>query len=247
VDVLTPDLAASKAFYQELFGWHSYTLTTPDYGDYEVFTLSDVQGPEVAGMQELPDPTQPSSWTCYFLTDDVQASVEAIRAEGGQELIAPFWISDVGEMALCSDMENADFALWMPGNLKGTGVVDEPSAMCRVELVCHDVEEACRFYGKIFGWRATEHGERVRRIDFGLGGRSIGGVVCLDELRPYGFGEQAHWVPYFQVTDCDTTATRAAQLGARVLLPPTSTALGRYSVMADPAGARLAVIAPSEP
>ncbi|WP_433136192.1 VOC family protein [Actinomadura nitritigenes] len=247
VDLLTPDLASSKAFYSELFGWHGYTLTTPSFGDYEIFTLGDAQGPEVAGMQELPDDTQASSWTCYFMTEDVRATLETIRDEGGQELIAPFWIADLGEMALCCDREGADFALWRPGNLRGAGVVDEPSSMCRVELACHDAEEARRFYGRVFGWNVAERQGPSRRTEWRLGEWPLGGLVSIDELRPHGLGDQAHWVPFFQVTDCDAAVARAARYGARPLLPATDASLGRYAVMADPVGAHLAVVAPPEP
>jgi predicted enzyme related to lactoylglutathione lyase len=244
-ELASPDVRASKDFYCRLFGWYSYTVTVPDFSDYEIFTMGDVQGPEVAGMQELVDDAQPSSWTCYFRTDDIGATVEAIKAAGGQELVPEMSVSDLGRLAVCADPEGADFALWTPGNLKGAGVVDEPSAMCWVELACRDLARAADFYGRVFGWRTVEREYYEHYTNFKLGDWSVGGMLSVDQLRRNGFeGAEPNWTPYFWVEDCDAAAARTAELGGRVLLPPTDIGPGRYAVLADPTGARLSVIAP---
>ncbi|GAA0236896.1 VOC family protein [Actinomadura nitritigenes] len=243
-ELASPDVKASRDFYCSLFGWYVYTLTVPEYDDYEIFTLGGVQGPEVAGMQRLADEAQPPSWSVYFRTDDVPATVEAVKAAGGQELVSPMRVADLGEMALCADPEGADFALWTPGGLQGAGVVDEPGAMCWVELACHDVDEARRFYGKVFGWEAVERRYYSPYTNLKLDGWSFGGIVDIGDLRRNGYEADPHWIPYFWVGDCDAVAARACELGGRVLLPPTDIEPGRYSVLADPVGARLAVIAP---
>jgi predicted enzyme related to lactoylglutathione lyase len=244
-ELASPDVKASERFYRDLFGWYSYTLTVPDLGDYDIFTLGGVQGPEVAGMQSLADDAQPPSWTCYFRTDDIQATVDLVKAAGGRELVPPMNVSDLGQMAVCADAEGADFALWVAGNLKGAGVVDEPSAMCWVELACRDAEAARRFYGKVFGWQTAERRYYVPYTNFKIDDWSVGGMITIDSLREHGYDAEPHWIPYFWVEDCDATAARTAELGGRVLLAPTDIQPGRYSVLADPAGARLAVIAPA--
>jgi predicted enzyme related to lactoylglutathione lyase len=244
-ELASPDAKASREFYCSLFGWYCYTLTIPDYDDYDIFTLGDVQGPEVAGMQRLADDAQPPSWSVYFRTDDVHATIDTIKAVGGHELVPPIRVADLGEMALCADPEGADFALWAPGSLQGAGVVDEPGAMCWVELASHDVDQARRFYGEVFGWRTAERRYYSPYTNLKLGEWSFGGIVDIDDLRTNGYEAEPHWIPYFWVGDCDATAARTAGLGGRVLLPPTDIQPGRYSVLADPAGARLAVITPS--
>ncbi|WP_173096185.1 VOC family protein [Actinomadura verrucosospora] len=244
-ELASPAPKASKDFYCSLFGWYVYTLTVPDYDDYDIFTLGGIQGPEVAGMQRLADDAQPPSWSLYFRTDDVQATVETVKEAGGQELVAPLRLADLGEMALCSDPEGADFALWSPGTLQGAGVVDEAGAMCWAELACRDVDKARRFYGTVFGWQTTERRYYVPYTNLKLGEWSFGGMVDIEDLRRNGYEADPHWIPYFWVEDCDATAARAAELGGRALLPPTDIEPGRYSVLADPAGARLAVITPA--
>ncbi|GAA2629313.1 VOC family protein [Actinomadura fulvescens] len=242
-ELATPDAEASKDFYCALFDWYSYTLTVPEKGDYEMFTLGGIQGPEVAGMQTLADDAQRPSWSCYFRTDDLQATVDAAEAQGGQELLPLTRVADLGEMALCADPQGADFGLWLPQNLQGAGVMDEPSAMCWVELACRDTEQAIRFYGEVFGWRAVRRDyHNSVYSDFKVGAWSVAGMVLMDELWPPNY--PAHWIPYFWVEDCDATAARAAELGAKIRVPPTDVEPGRYAMMTDPTGARVAVLTP---
>ncbi|MFI0373132.1 VOC family protein [Actinomadura sp. 1N219] len=239
----SPDVGASKEFYRGVFGWDSYTLTLGAWGDNEIFTLGGAQGPEVAGLNSLVDDTEPASWTCYFRVEDLDAAIAAVGDAGGAVNVEPTDIADLGRMALCSDPQGAEFALWLPHNIKGAGVVDEPGATCWVELASTDVQDARRFYGKVFGWTAVDRSYYAPSYtNWKIGDWSVAGMLPIEAWWPAGF--PPHWIPYFWVEDCDATAARAAELGATVHVPPTDIRPGRLSVMTDPAGARLAVITP---
>lgn len=242
-ELVTPDVRASQRFYCDLFGWYAYTLAG-DLNDYSIFTLGDVQGPEVAGMQPLADDSMRPTWTCYFRTDDIGAALDRVRAMGGKELSEPTDASNLGRMAHCSDPEGADFALWTPYSFQGAGVVNEPSAMCWMELAVRDVDGARRFYGEVFGWRAVDRSYLAPEYtNWRVGEWSVAGLVPLDEWWPAHL--EPHWIPYFWVSDCDATAARAAETGAVVHIPPTDIQPGRFAVMTDPCGARLAVLTPA--
>ncbi|MFD0899674.1 VOC family protein [Actinomadura sediminis] len=242
LDLASPDPEASKRFYRELFGWSSYTMALDAFGDYEIFTLGGTQGPRVAGLSALADGAQPPSWTVYFRVDDVDDTARAARAAGGRELFAPMAGLGIGRAAMYADLEGADFALWQPTELAGMEIVREPGAMCWVELASRDIEGARRFYGEVFGWRPVEH--RIYRAApytaWEVGGRPVGGMVFMDEHWPPHWG--AHWIPYFWVEDCDATAWKATDLGARMAIPPTDIRPGRFATILDPTGARLAMI-----
>ena len=63
------------------------------------------------------------------------------------------------------------------------------------------------------------------------------------ELMPHHGPVPPHWLVYFPVNDCDGDAKRAAQLGGKVLAPPMDIPnVGRFAVLADPAGAAFAII-----
>ncbi|MFV2179219.1 VOC family protein [Actinomadura sp. LOL_016] len=242
-DLVSPNVEAAKTFYCELFGWYVYTLTVPDYTDYYVFTLGDVHGPEVAGMQMLTDESEPASWTCDFCVENIDDTVHAATAEGGQELIPPTDYGGLGRMALCSDPLGADFGLVRAGNYPLFGAVGEPATVCWAELVSSDVEESRRFYERVFGWRAVDR-EYLGVVDtsWEIGGEPIAGLARTDGAST---SEPAAWIPHFQVTDCDASTARAVELGGTVLAPPSDARLGRRTMLADPTGAPLAIVEPA--
>ncbi|MFB4301025.1 VOC family protein [Actinomadura sp. NTSP31] len=243
-ELATPDLAASTRFYRALFGWSSYTVTVDTLGDYEMFTLDGPQGPQVAGMQAMTDDALPPSWTCFFRTAEAAGTAAAVRAGGGRELTGPVQVAQFGRMALFMDPEGASFAVWEPYEHQGAEVAGEPSTLCWVELACRDIERARAFYGAVFGWRAVEreyYGPTY--TTFTIDGRAAAGMVHMDEQWPSHV--RPHWIPYFQVTDCDAATALAADLGARVRVPPTDVPPGRFAVMTDPTGARLGIITPA--
>jgi uncharacterized protein len=238
----TTDIALSQDFYTNLFGWDVYTLTLSERGEVTIFTLGGIQGPEVAGMHSLADDTEPPSWTCYFRADEVDVMVEVVKAAGGQELSPPTDVANLGRSALCCDSQGAEFALVRPYNFPGAGVVDEPSAMCWVELACRDPGEARRFYHRVFGWRAVDRlAHECTYTDFKIGERSIAGMVPMDSSWPPGYPPQ--WIPFFAVADCDAVAARAVGLGARIPTGPDDLSAGRCAILHDPTGARLGIIA----
>jgi predicted enzyme related to lactoylglutathione lyase len=238
----TTDISLSQDFYTNLFGWDFYTLTLTERGEVTIFTLGGIQGPEVAGMHPLVDDTEPPSWTCYFRADEVDAMAEAVKAAGGQVLTPPTDVADLGRSMLCCDSQGAEFALVRPYNFHGAGVVDEPSAMCRVELACRDPGEARRFYHYVFGWRAVDRpSPDSTYTDFKSGEWSVAGMVPMDHSWPPRYPPQ--WIPYFAVADCDAAAARAVGLGARIPTGPEDQRSGRCAILHDPTGARLGIVA----
>ena len=74
VDLATPDLNVAKAFYKDLFGW-DYFDTGPDFGHYN---MAMAQGRNAAGIGPIwpPDSPQPSAWTIYLASDEINADIE---------------------------------------------------------------------------------------------------------------------------------------------------------------------------
>ncbi|WP_433476401.1 VOC family protein [Spirillospora sp. CA-142024] len=246
VELATPQPDTARNFYRELFGWNVYTLTHPSYGDYDVFTLGDLQGPSVIGLRTLTDSTQPASWTCFFFVEDLQVTVEIVKAGGGQELIPPTHYTGGSAMAMCMDAQGAEFGVGLRSEVLGPIVMNEPSAMCWVELACHDVQQARRFYGKVFAWRTEDHEYQGHPYTvFRVGDRPVGGMVGMGGR--WAADHPARWIPYFWAEDCDATTAEAAELGARVRFPAEDIQVGRYSMMTDPTGAPFAVMKPTSP
>src|SRR5918993_103501 len=86
VDVTSPDVDASVAFYGDLFGGEAVS-NGPDEetGGYRMFRRD---GLDVAGI----GPTQagaPPSWTVYVAVDDADATAKAVEAAGGAVILPP--------------------------------------------------------------------------------------------------------------------------------------------------------------
>jgi predicted enzyme related to lactoylglutathione lyase len=98
--------------------------------------------------------------------------------------------------------------------------------------------EAARFLFDLFGWRSEEVGAgAISYLSLGIGNRIAGGIVeCGCPL--------AQWVPYVVVDNLEAETSRAAGLGATVLLKPREGPYGWRSVVDSQAGGRMALWQP---
>lgn len=247
VDSCAPDLDGVSAFYRELFGWE-LQRGPAEVGGYSQYQLG---GRTAAGAMAMPADEAPPSWTLYFRTPDVDATVKSAEQAGGGTLFEAADILDLGRMAGLADSAGVPFSLWQQGELKGLDVLNEPGGLVWTELYTPDVPAALRFYGSVFGWQTTEATfpggtyTMVHPAD-GTADDMFGGVVPLASDPSEGDG--AYWLPYFQVDDCDGAVAKARQGGGEVRMEPVSMeGVGRFAKLADPAGARFAVLQPSPP
>jgi predicted enzyme related to lactoylglutathione lyase len=241
VDLGSPDIAASAAFYGGLFGWTAFTAAEPEAGGYTTF-LKD--GQAVAAVGPLAGPEQPPAWTVYFATPDADALSDRVRGAGGGVLMAPFDVFDYGRMAVCADPEGAVFGVWQAGTMEGADLLAAQGALGWVELASRDPEGARGFYRL-----ALQVGDRVvpyESFEYTLwlaGDAAVAGMVPMEgDLWPVGV--PPHWMVYFVVADCDYTAARVSELRGSVSVPPTDTPAGRFAVLGDPHGALFSIITP---
>lgn len=86
VDVTSPDMPASSAPYQGLFGWDA-AGKGPESGHYTVFSLD---GLDVAGLGPNPPGTVMPYWTVHLAVADTDATLDQVQAAGGAVWVAPF-------------------------------------------------------------------------------------------------------------------------------------------------------------
>jgi predicted enzyme related to lactoylglutathione lyase len=104
-ELVTSDLAAAKAFYTELFGWGMQDMAmegTP-------YTVLKAGETEVGGMMVAPPGAgeTPPHWGCYVTVDDVEACAAGAARLGGQVLVPPTEIPDVGRFCVIQDPQGA--------------------------------------------------------------------------------------------------------------------------------------------
>ncbi|WP_330172687.1 VOC family protein [Streptomyces sp. NBC_01498] len=244
-DLATPDIEGAKTFYQGVLGWN-HVSAGPQFGGYGMFQ-SD--GKTVAGAMQLPADQAPPSWTLYFQTADSEATSAAVKDHGGRVVAEPMDVEDLGRMTLCADPSGAGFATWQPGTNTGLEATDDPGALCWAELTSPDTGAAVTFYGSVFDWGTTSMpmpgggGDyvMVHPTEKGPDGMFAGIVPASDAsaAAPTGPG----WLLYFGTADCDAAVAKADQLGGTIVQEPTDIeGVGRFAVLADPYGARFALM-----
>lgn len=236
-DVMTPDLEGARKFYGELFGW-TFLVGAPEMGYYTMCKLGDANA---AGMGLRPnDAPYPPSWSIYFKSDDINASVAAVKANGGQVTMPPMVVGESGTMAVCMDPTGAVFGFWQYGTHKGGEVADEPGAMTWAEVCTREGTKARDFYSKVMDLPAHQMPGGMQYWTLGPESEAKCGIMHMDDKFPKEIPN--HWTVYFAVADTDASVAKIEKLGGKLLHPAFDTPYGRIAQVMDPWGAKFAII-----
>lgn len=258
IDVLEPDVAATMAFYGELFGWDFEVRTPPGAPTSYAYARKD--GLLVAGVGGPPAPGEPpAGWTTYVWVDSADDTAATVLAAGGQVLAPPMDIPRAGRVAMCSDPAGAVFGVWQPAENRGAELVNAPGSWNFSDLTPRDAGEAETFYGTVFGWecdpfemsagdkasiwRVPGYGDFLAQRDPALRERQAadqapaGFADAVAILNPPADDGAGRWHVTFAVADADAAFTRALGLGATVVTPLYDTMYTRMGTVADPQGA----------
>lgn len=92
-DLGAPDIAKAREFYSDVFSW-TVQPGGPETGGYSV---AELNGQGVAGLgPKMGSPEAPTMWTTYLATSDADATAAKIKSAGGQLVIEPTDVTDVG-------------------------------------------------------------------------------------------------------------------------------------------------------
>jgi hypothetical protein len=106
-ELATSDMAKSKAFYSEVFGW--------GWAGADEYAEAQVSGRTIGGVMPRPEnmpPEAPDNWTVYFGSADVDADVKKATDLGASVLVEPREIPDTGRFAVLMDPQGAVFAFF---------------------------------------------------------------------------------------------------------------------------------------
>jgi hypothetical protein len=256
IDTSQPDPEAAVAFYGGLFGWEFENVLPTDSG--AKYFIARIRGGDVAAVGSPPAGGPPMAmWNTYIWVEDTQETASKVLDAGGQVVTEPFDVMESGRMAVFTDPEGAAICAWQAKEHKGAQVVNEHGALNFNGLNTRDPEGAKAFYGSVFGWQTLDlggsemwtlpgYGDFLERSDPGLrermaeGGAPEGFVDVVATLNPIGDDQPdvpPHWSVTFGVDDADEAASKAEELGAQVILPPTDAPWVRMTVVSDPQGA----------
>lgn len=115
--------------------------------------------------------------------------------------------------------------------------------VCWLELATSDRQGAETFYSALFDWQVfhTPAGSDAS-VAFRLRGHD---AATLYQLRTHEAGVAPHWKLSFATENAERTTSRAAALGAQILLPPFAVATsGHMAMLKDPSGGEFSLWQP---
>jgi predicted enzyme related to lactoylglutathione lyase len=115
-----------------------------------------------------------------------------------------------------------------------------PGALCWTELTTGDTKTAEKFYSQLFGWTAKHSNiPGMEYTEFHVDGTADAGMMPTPKEMP---NVPPNWLPYFEVTDTDASASKAVGAGGTQIVPPTDIPnVGRFAIIQDPQGAVFAL------
>lgn len=118
-----------------------------------------------------------------------------------------------------------------------------PGAPCWFELGTTNQDGAKHFYGQLFGWTSVDipMGPAGFYTMLQLDGRDAGAAYTLMPEQT-AQGIPPHWMVYFYTPDADASTAKAAELGAKVIMPAMDVFDSvRVSMLQDPTGAHFSL------
>jgi predicted enzyme related to lactoylglutathione lyase len=240
-DLMTPDVAASKKFYPGVTAWRTEEW---DVAEYTMWTAAGVP---FAGMNPI-SPEQraqgvPSHWLGYVTVDSVENAASTVTSLGGKVMHGPEDIPNVGRFAIIQDPQGAMLSIFK-SNTPSPGFDGTPKLGLFTwhELMTTDVNSAFAFYRQVFGWervRELDMGPAGKYLEFGIGGKSFGGIYPRDAERAQ---VAPNWLYYANVRDVHKAATAAKKAGGTIKVGPTEVPGGDWVVVVtDTLGAPFAL------
>ena len=232
VDLATSDAAAAREFYAKVFGWDVVVNPDPQYGGYARATLN---GRDAAGIAPVQSPDQPTAWSLYIGTDDIDGLSRRVTDAGGTVAAPAFDVGDQGRMAVFQDPSGAFISAWQATRMGGFQT-DGANAFGWAEISARGIDRVLPFYQRVFGWTPKPTGSPEQPYtEFQVDGESIGGAVEMNAMAPADM--PSYWLVYFTVDDVDATYRKALDAGAREMLAPMDFPGGRMAMVSDPQGA----------
>jgi uncharacterized protein len=243
IDLASPDLDASKQFYNRVFGWEAQQVGGPEMGNYTFFTLG---GKHTAGGASIMMEGQHPAWTTYIAVTSADQTAAKIKTSGGEVVMGPMEIPGAGHMAIFRDPSGAYLALWQAGEHKGSQVMQEPGSFAWAELLTRDLPKAKQFFHDVFGWDTEsmplgpDAPEGAAYTIWQLNGEQIGGAMDMPPMVPAQV--PAYWQVYFGVVNVDQSAKQITELGGKLMVEPMDFPGGRLAVAQDPQGAMFGIM-----
>ncbi len=108
-EIVSKDVAASRTFFAQAFGWEFSQVDGPGGEPYLAW---GVNGQTCGGITPPMEPEAPVGTLNYIAVEDVDQAVAAIQAAGGRVLQPRMDVGSFGRMAVFREPGGAVLAVW---------------------------------------------------------------------------------------------------------------------------------------
>jgi predicted enzyme related to lactoylglutathione lyase len=187
-------------------------------------------------------PTPPSGcWVpCFGTTDPAAAGRRALDLGAHPAGTVPI---DGRHQPAYSAPDGALFALTDPAGPRPPD--QQLGDVAFVDLYTPLAEEAATYYAQTLACQVIDEpapGPGNYRLLVSAD-RPVAGVVDMLDVLPSAVAP--HWIPFLRVLDLEAEVARLSDLGARVRVPATESAMGPFAVLADPFGVTFGIQTPA--
>ncbi len=241
VELVTPDLAAARQFYSDLFGWtyRDSPGAGPDYAE------AYLNGHAVAGIYQkkvAPREHKQSFWLNFMSVRDVDAADRIALHQGAKELSPPHDLPFRGREAVLSDPQGAVFAVLASSSGDPVDELAPSGEFIWSSLITSDPDKAAGFYQTLFDYEVfdqTEDGS-AQHLILATDNYARASANVLPVARADAY---PHWLNFVRVDDAAIMTAKLVALGGRVLVQPHRDRHGgMIAVVADPLGAPFGLI-----
>jgi predicted enzyme related to lactoylglutathione lyase len=109
-ELISPDQARAKTFYEGLFGWKLKAGEGKGSGYLHIVNGEQYIGGVPPAHQN--NPKDPPHWLIYFAVADVDATFQRAKDMNARILLRPMDFEGVGRVAMLADQQGAVFALY---------------------------------------------------------------------------------------------------------------------------------------
>ncbi len=240
-ELVTPDLAAAKQFYQGLFGW-----SFRDVQEHGVnYVQAYLDGRVVAGLVHKPMPAgeqKQSAWLSFIAVRDVDAAKKTATEHGAKVLREPHDLPNRGREAVFADPQGAVFAVLASSSGDPADLLAEPGEWIWSSLHTTDPDTDAAFYQAVFDYEVFEQPSSpgAQHLTFATDNyaRASANSLPADAAKAL-----PRWISYIRVDDAVKMAAKVTQLGGRVLVEPREDRHGgKIAIVSDPGGARFGLM-----
>ena len=243
VELVTPDLDASKRFYGGLFNW---TFRDSQAGKLQ-YSEALLDGRPVAGLvhKDLPagDQRKPA-WLNFISVSDVDAAKNAAVSHGAKVLFDTHALPERGKEAVLADPQGAVFAVVASSSGDPPDELADPGEWIWSSLITSDVDAGAAFYQTLFNYDVfpvDDDGDgKSDHAVFATENYARASANSLPEQRP---DARPHWISFVRVNDVDQAAAKVTELGGRVVVEPHPDRQGgKLAIVVDPQGAHFGLM-----